>query len=109
MMNVDAEIYFYLQMGRMPLFLVLFCGAVFAAVRARSQPQASTLTVVALTIALGFLLAGPLITQFIFQNAATGVTELRLRVLINALMNSVPQAIVYALLLWAVFRVPQQR
>jgi hypothetical protein len=104
-MSVDPEIYLYRQLGSLPLLVMLLIGAVCTAMYARRRPRECVLTAIALSLVFGVQMAGPLITIYVFQDVSR-MTEIRLRVLLDAFLHAVPQAIAWGLLLWVVFRLP---
>ena len=97
------EILIFGLLGSFPLLLVWLAGAVFCVIYARRMPVACTLTGVALAIALVTRVTLPFISTWFFQGFLTNMDQLRWRVALQYFVFSIPSAIVYGLLLWAIF------
>jgi hypothetical protein len=100
---MDAIIYLYRLLGAAPLLLVFLAGLLLCVLRMRRDPAACALTGLAVLIMLHNRLVLPWIADWIFRTWLADVHELRWRILIDGAIFSLPEAIAWGLMLWAVF------
>ncbi len=100
-MQIDSGLYLFGLAGTVPLLAVWLAAAIVAFVRFDRDPRRSTMVLLAVGIFFLTRIVFPLITPLVLNAVGGGIQEIQLRVLLNALMYSVPGSIAYALLIWA--------
>ncbi|HAB12686.1 MAG TPA: hypothetical protein DCE47_13445 [Planctomycetaceae bacterium] len=104
----DVTLIFADLAGAAPLVLVLLGAAVFAASRVSLDPRRMIRVLIAIGILLFVRLAFPLVIP-LFLNDVIGAREVQVRILLNALVYSVPYSIALGLLFWTIFDVGRAR
>ena len=94
--------------GSAPLVLVLLGAAVFASSRMSHDPRRMVMVLIAIGTLLFVRLVFPLVMP-VLLNDVIGVREVQVRILLKALMYSVPHSIAFALLFWTIFDVRRAR
>lgn len=98
-MQIDPGIYLFGLAGSTPSLLIWLGAAAVAFLRFDRDPRRSTMVLVAVGILLVVQIVFPLVTPLVL-NAGGGIHQIQMRVLLNALMYSVPSSIAFALILW---------
>ena len=106
MPGMDLEIYVYQLIGSLPAMLIYLAGAVMCVVYARNNPRASVLVAVAIAVSLATRFVLPFLSNLIFSrlSGSGDMSEIRIRVAVQSFVYSIPHALVWGLLLWAVFK-----
>ncbi len=106
MPGMDLEFFFYRLIGSFPILLMYLAGAVMCIVYARNNPRASVLVAVAIAISLVTRFVFPFVSVFIFSllSGADTMSDIAIRNVLQSFVYSIPHALTWGLLLWAVFK-----
>ena len=102
---MDLTIYAYRMLGSVPLFVVWLIGLALCSKHAKLDRTTCTLTAMALLIAIAMQVAFEQISTWIFMTYLENLHELRWRIILNSLSESMIHAVMWVLMLCAIFRI----
>jgi hypothetical protein len=100
---MDLQVQAYNLLGSLPTFAVWFVGGILCITRYWRDPTACALTAAAIVIAVSTRVILPVITTYVFAKFFRDVDHIGWRVFVNSVVYSVPQAVAWGLMFWAVF------
>ncbi len=101
---MDLTIYAYRMLGSVPLFVVWLIGLALCSKHAKLDRRTCTLTAMALLIAIAMQVAFEQVSTWIFMTYLKNLHELRWRILLDSLSKSMIHAVMWVLILCAIFR-----
>ena len=102
---MDLTIYAYRMLGSVPLFVVWLIGLALCSKHAKLDRTTCTLTAMALLIAIAMQAVFPLVSTWIFETFLKNLHELRWRIMLNSLSESMIHAVMWVLIVCAIFRI----
>ncbi len=99
---MDPSVYLGRIVGTLPLFVVWAVGLRLCWTKRQRWP-ASSWVLMAIVLALATKTLIPLLSVWIFQTFLTGLSAVGVRAALDSLLTSVAEAVVWGLLLWAIF------
>ena len=101
--SMELKIQAYSLLGTLPSFAVWFVGGILCIRRYWRDPTACLLTGAAIVIAASTCVVLPIVTTFVFTTFFQNVDNIAWRVLANSVAFSIPQAVAWGLMFWAIF------